>query len=743
VPCRRLPVLVLLLTLAVPALARSQSEPAATLPPSSPAPQSAPFALQYSETELAEIVRAVAEHTGISFLFDDRLRGRVTITAPRPVRGDEAVELLAAALRMTGFAVLRAASGPYEIVPVSDTAGRVELSPSTPRAFVDLPVTTLVPLHTAQAEALLPIVQALLGSNAVVQAFAPTNVLILSATEAQLHRAILLLRALDRAQARQLLVLRPHFRDATELLPLVQATFPESRRASESLRIFADASSNALLIEGPVELVKEVRDFVRTLDLPAAGQGRIHVVRILHADVEELAEVVQQAAQPASGVGQAQNAPPGAEAASDALTGHDFALSADKPTNSLLIRSDGETFRLLGQLIAALDVDVPSVSVKTTLIEVEDTDSLDVAIDTILPFTRAALPNEGTGFVRLLNSGVPSLLGSQPQDSSEPFRLRFFKDPVTFTRVDASGKTVTEVVPSYGVNVRAQATQGNTRLVSEPQILARSGEEQELFVGNNIPIISATQTSAAGATPTVSNADPLQISQNIERQDVGVRLRVKPTVPEEGPVRLEIRLEFSALAAPFAGDVNQVGPTLIKQSVESTIYLDDGAGAVIGVRGEPMQESLRTGTPWLKDVPGLGWLFSSVSNRTVRKDLVLAVQVKVIRSAEDLELESIRRRVALERSVAGLESLPVSPEEAPFAVWVATTQSREAADSLVAGLDLGNRRAEVVAWKPGEPQRFDVYVLGFDRYAEAMKTSLEVRSQGFEPEVVALPGRPL
>ena len=695
--------------------------------------------LRYEGTELVEIVRAVSQATGAAFAFDDRLRGRVTITAPRPVSSAEAVEVLVAALRMAGFAVVSGKGGVREIVPVSDTAGRVDVSLATPRAFVDLPVTTLLPLHAAKAEDLVPVVQSLLGGNAVLQAFAPTNVLILSATEAQLQRVLLLARALDRAAERRLAILRPRYRDAAELLPIVEATFPESRRAAESLRVFADARGNALVVEGPPELTAEVKEFVRSVDLPVAGQGRIHVVRIRHADAEELAEVVQQATQSAAGKA-GKSAAPGADAAGEALAGRELAISVDKATNSLVIRTDPETFQIVARLIAELDVDAPSVSVKATLLEIEDTGSLSVSVDTLLPFLRPGTPSEGNGFVRLVNSGDPALLTAQPRDDSESFLLRFFKDPVTYTRIGPDGQTVTQTVPSYAVDVKATQTGGNTRLVAEPQLLARSGEEQELFVGNNIPIISATQTSAAGTTPSVSTADPLTISQNVERQDVGVTLRVEPTIPEQGPVRLELRLEFTALTAPVAGDVAAVGPTLIKQSVESTIYLDDGAGAVIGVRGQPTEEVQRTGTPFLMDVPGLGWLFGSTSRQTVRKDMVLAVQIQVVRSADDLALESIRRRIALERSLAGLDRLPVSPEEAPFAVWVATTSTREAADAVAAGLDLGSQRAQVVAWKGAPPQRFDVYVLGFDRYADAMKTCLDVGGRGFSPEVVALPG---
>lgn len=724
--------------LAAPTLARGQESPAQAPPAASVNEDGQTFAFEYIDAELPDVVREAAERTGQSFLFDDRLRGKVTITAPRPVGREELLALLTAALRIKDYAVVRSPSGAQQIVPITESAGKVEYSESTPRAFVDTPQTTLVQLHAARAGVLLQALQPLLGRNAVAQAFEPTNTLILSATEGELHRALTLIRALDRAEERRLVIVRPRYRDAEDLLPLVQGTFPESRRASETLRIFVDARSNALLIEGPEELVADVREYINTLDLPLEGRGGIHVVKILHADAGELAEVLQQAAGGSAQLGRAGPA----VAASDALAEREFALSVDVGTNSLVIRSDVEAFRAIARLIAALDVDTPSVTVKATIFQVDTGDSLQVAIDSVVPFTRPATPSDGVASLRSLNTGDPSGLSQTPQDLGQGLLLRYISKPVTFTRTGADGQPVTEVVPGYGVNVRAQASDTNTRLISEPTLLARSGSEQEIFIGNNVPIVSATQTSAAGAAGAVSTADPLTISQNIERQDVGITLRVEPTVPTEGPVRLDLRIERSALAPSIAGNTSAVGPTLLQQSVESTLYLEDGAGAVIGVQGESSLQDTRSGTPWLMDLPGLGWLFSSTNTRQTRTDLVVAVQIQVIRSPEDLELESIRRRVALERSVAGLERLPVAPEDSPFAVLVATTDSREAAESIATGLDLGARRAEVVPWQTGGQERFDVYFLGFDRYEDAMVTNLEVRGRGFEPEVVPLPSQP-
>jgi general secretion pathway protein D len=691
------------------------------------------FPLDLRDRELAEVVREISGRTGVPFLFDDRLRGRVSILAPRAVTRGEALELLVSALRVVGFATVRGASGVTEIVPIGESAGRAPVSMSTPRAHLDSPLSTLVALEAAQAESLLPIVQPLLGPNAVVQAFPPTNTLILSATEGQLHRVLVLVRALDRAESRHLSIFRTRYRDVQEILPIVEATFPESRRRSESLRVLADARTAALLVEGPPELVAEVGEFVRSIDRPTPGEGGLHVIRLRHADALDVAEVVRTAAAPAR-----SSAADASEPEAERLSGRAFSVAVDEPTNSLVIACDEETLRVIGEIVAKLDVNVPLVTVRATLMEVENTGALDVGVDSLLPFSRPATPSEATGFARLLNSGDPSLLGAQPADRGEQGLLfRYIDDPVIFERIDPeTGETILEQAPSWEVVVKAFAQDTNTRILSEPMILARSGEEQEVFVGNNIPIVSATQSSADGG---VAAGDPLAISQNVERQDVGVTLRVSPNVPQEGPVRLELRLEFSAVTAPFAGSVEEVGPTLIEQEVESTIYLEDGEGAVVGVRGQPTQEVVRQGTPWLMNVPALGWIFGSVSTRSVRRDLVLTVQIKVMRSPEDLEAESIRRRIAVERSLEGLEGLRLRAGEAPFAVWAGTLEDRAGAEALALRLQPGAGRVEILPWKGHRSERHDVFVLGFDRYADAMKASLELRGQGFDPEVVAIP----
>jgi len=714
--------------------ARAQPGPAGRLgagaQTASPAAPDARFTFQFRETELTEIVRALSQRTGRAFLFDDRLRGRATLLVPRPVGGDEAEALVVSALRLAGFAALETPGGPIRILPLADAGGQAPVSDGMPRAYVDDPVTTLVPLRAAAAEALLPIVGPMVGANGVAQAFTPTNALILSGTEGQLHRALTVIRALDRAEESSLLILRPRFRNAEDMLELVVETFPESQQASQSLRVVADARSNALVVEGPPDLVAEVRSFVDRLDLPQVGRGRLQVVRLRHADAEELGAVLQDAAaaDPAGG-GAAQIDPE----FGDLLAGREFALSVDSGTNSLVIRSSPETFQVLASVIKALDIQRPAVMVRLAILEVRSSDDLEVAIDTLVPLMRPGTPAEGNGFLRTLNSGDPSVFGPTPAER-EGLVFRFLDDPVQIVRTNADGEEVVETLSGLGVDVRAVETVTDVRILSEPQLLATSGEEQELFVGNNIPIISAQTQSADAAV------DPLLISQNIERQDVGLELRVTPTVSPQGPVRLDLFLETTALGPPVAGDPDRVGPSLLNRVLEATIYLDDGTGAAVGGRLDSTQDSVVTGSPWLMDIPFLGAFFRGESVREVHEDLVITVQVQVLRSPEELELESIRRRIALERAFTGYRGLRLAAHEAPFGLRIATTKDRISAESIGAGVDPGPRaRVEIARW--GDPERYDVLVVGFPDYAAAVGRSLDLRAEGYDPELLPLPER--
>jgi type II secretory pathway component GspD/PulD (secretin) len=196
-----------------------------------------------------------------------------------------------------------------------------------------------------------------------------------------------------------------------------------------------------------------------------------------------------------------------------------------------------------------------------------------------------------------------------------------------------------------------------------------SGQEQEIFAGDNVPI--RTEQSQAG--------DPLQVRQNIERQDTGVTLRVTPTIGEEGDIHLDLTVEVSAVV-PTAqttrrldlgnsnetdtdgyggitlpgsgstttgtGDPTVVGPTIQKRTLSTKIHIEHDRVAVIGYEAGPMVLDLTTGAPWLKDIPVLGAFFKSTTHRTVDSHLIITVAAW----RDDSDIRALRD--AMERALA-------------------------------------------------------------------------------------------
>ena len=231
-------------------------------------------------------------------------------------------------------------------------------------------------------------------------------------------------------------------------------------------------------------------------------------------------------------------------------------------------------------------------------------------------------------------------------------------------------------------------------------------------------------------------------SRSIERQDVGVSLRVKPTVGEAGGVRLELELEVTALAPTavggLAGTIEEVGPTIRQRRLTSTIYLRDGEFAVVGLARENAYSRGTVGVPWFKDIPILGWAFKATSDMAITTRLVIAVQARIERSSEEQIADSIRQRLALERSTSR-SGQAARVDETSWALRVATVRDPGEAEAIAARLGTSARPAQVSRWESSAGPLFDVTLSRFATLADANEIALALREEGYDPEPVVVP----
>ena len=155
--------------------------------------------LDFKDVDLAVVIEMIAKTTGKNFIYDDKVRGKVTIVSPSPVTIDQAYAVFESVLKVKGFTVIKGPAGVMQIIPVRDAKeSNVEIiRDDRPSPDRDRFVTRLIPLHYIDAEAITNTIKPLVSKDASMVAYAPTNTIILTDTATNIRRLLTILEAID------------------------------------------------------------------------------------------------------------------------------------------------------------------------------------------------------------------------------------------------------------------------------------------------------------------------------------------------------------------------------------------------------------------------------------------------------------------------------------------------------------------------------------------------------------------
>jgi general secretion pathway protein D len=683
--------------------------------------------LSFADAELAEVVREIGKATGASFIFDDRLVGRVSITVTERVTSGEAIEILHAALISKGFVAVPSPGGALRILPAPEAAGAAPLRDGAVDGGRAAPVTTLVRLRHSAAKDVVATLAPFTGQSFVVAPVEATNGVVLAGSERQLQRYLTLVQALDDAETVELAIVTLRHRDAAEVAAVLSETAPDPKRVDRrpEVAIWADERTNSVLMRAPAQRLAQLRAWLAELDRPPAGDGAIRVIRPRNADAVKLAETLSKL-----GAGDVRTAR--GVAGAESLAGRGFHVAAHESTGALLVQADPETHAMVRALVEEIDRRPPSIAVDVLVLEITLSDSLALGFDAFLPWGDADDPDETAAGAFSIQSRPGGVFAPAPPGTSF---FRYAREPLVIPVIGPGGMPIEVVVPREIVQITAAQGIVEARTLLRPHLVAVSGEEHELVAGDNVPVLIGA-TSDAG-TPVAS--DPLTIRNDIERRDVGTILRVTPTAGQAGDVRLELEIEASRLRPIPAAVAQRLGPVIEQRKLQAVTRVEHGQIAVLGMALDDQLRTRDAGVPFLKDIPILGWWARSTVEERMKRSLVIAVQAGIERSPEQRLADSVRHRLAFERTLARRGELRIGDADG-YALLV-TTRSREAEAFAVAGAleESGARTPRVVPWDfDGEP-RWDVYVGGFATLRETTAAAEPLVAEGWKPEVVALP----
>jgi general secretion pathway protein D len=650
------------------AMACTQAPGQSPKPPGRP-PAREPVTLNFSNAEIEAVTRTMASIIGRDIVVDPRVKGTISLSTEQPVPPQVAYENFLGLLRLSGYTIVDS-GGLLKVVPEADAkvqGGPVSVGATPTGSQL---VTQIFRLTHESANNLVPVLRPLISPNNTINVSPGSNALIITDYADNLQRIGRIIAALDIASSADVEVLPLRHTLAADLAPVVQRLVDASGGtpgppgsagggdAGTRATVIAEVRSNTLLVRAPnAARMHLIRTLVERLDQPpAAGtMGNLHVVYLKNADATRLAATLRAALAGLGGAGGGGPAPSvaggglggvGGGGASQAGTMQTAGSSpatatlsptsapstggqiqADPATNALVITAAEPQYRQLRAVIDRLDTRRAQVFVESLIAEVNADKAAEFGFqwqNVLGGVNNSDIGVAGTNFT----IGGANIIGLSQGAASG-------------TTLPSAGLNLGVVRQINGVYVlsalaRFLETQADGNVLSTPNLLTLDNEEARIVIGQNVPFVTGQYTNAN--TSGTGSVNPFQ---TIERRDVGLTLRVRPQINENGTVKMQIFQEVSSVQP---GSVNSVSGLITnKRSIESTVLVDDGAIVVLGGLLQDEYAGNEQKVPGIGDVPLLGRLFKSETRSRKKTNLMVFLRPVVVRDAARSDALSLDR----------------------------------------------------------------------------------------------------
>ena len=632
------------------------------------------------DAELTDLVRLISSITGKAFIIPNKARQiKATVFAPEKVTAAEAYRAFLSILELNGMAIVP--SGRYlKIVESQGVEAKTlpllinENIPQEDRFMTYLHRATYV-----NADDLAALLQRFKSPEGNVTGYPPTNTIIITDTGNNIRRQLRIAAAVDVERGgEQLWIEAIHHANANELATRLAEIFPVEKvkpgqppppapgragsigGANGSFRVtnlLADERTNSLIIMATEGAYLRILQLIRELDVPLDGEGGIHVHYLQHGDAEEISKTLSTLIG-----GSSNRASKNATTTTGTVFEGQIAVTAHKPTNSLVITSSLHDYGALKKVIDRLDTERRQVYIEAVVLNLDVTKQRTTGVSyfTGVPNVPVSGSVGVAGYqtaVGSLTSGAAGLLGSVTAAGGA--------DALTGLALGVQGPAINATgvsIPSFGVALAAIASSGDSDVLSTPHLLALNNEEAEINVGSNQPLQASVPGVSAlgglaglgglgGANPAAAGLGALGglgggFGGTVPRGDVGTRIRLTPHINESDEIRLDIDEEISDVGAALSN--SNVGAVPInKRTAKTKLVVRDQQTVVIGGLMRDSVQTTQSKIPLLGDIPLLGALFRKTSSTKQKSNLLLFITPYIIRSQADLR--SIYERKMRER----------------------------------------------------------------------------------------------
>lgn len=654
-----------LLCLCLPLSTLAAPKAASPATPATHEPAAKPLVtLNFKDMDINLLVETVSEVTKKTFIVDPRVKANVTVVSAKPMNSDEVYQVFLSILSVNGFTAVPSGNV-IKILP--DNIAKSENSPvlgARESSQGDELVTQIVQLGHVSAAQLIPLLRPLIPQQGHLVAYPANNTLIVSDKADNVARLLKIIHRIDQASNDDTEVIMLGHASAAEITRLINTLEQKNSAAAvagggtNAASVVADERTNSVLISGDKNNRLRLRTLITHLDTPLKSVGNTQVIYLRYAHAKDLVTVLKGISDTVSDGGATSSPAAGAPATPPTSTGNKdkikTTIQADENTNSLIITAAPDVLRSLQSVIKQLDIRRAQVLVEAVIAEVSNDTARDLGVQWLLGGGSSSLTPIGVSNLTAAGTGIVDIASAAynlNKNSSSTATLPSLGNGGMLGLGRVSGGAF-----NFGVLIKALASDTESNILSTPSLLTLDNQSAEIIVGQNVPFVTGQYSSTGSATGV---ATPFQ---TIQRQDVGLKLKVKPQINEGDSVKLDIEQEVSSLTRSSVATADIVTN---KRTIKTSVIIEDKSMVVLGgLIDEDLEQTIQK-VPVLGDLPVIGGLFRSQNTKKVKRNLMVFLHPVIVRDAATEQLVTqekygYMRIKQLEQKAEGQSLLPKS-----------------------------------------------------------------------------------
>ncbi|MDG1748733.1 MAG: type II secretion system secretin GspD [Porticoccaceae bacterium] len=561
--------------------------------------------INFRDADIRSVIESVAEITGKSFVLDARVKGKVTIISPGPIDSSLLYQAIISAIQVNGYQAVEDGAV-TRILPINSSyqfAGG-----DGDNALI----TEIIKINHVQAATLVPVIKPFLSNGARMFAFAQSNYLVIADIQSNVKSAKRIIEKMDDPDQNSVEVINLKYISAGEAVHIAGQL---KQLQKQELSLVEDGLNNRVIVSGPSIARTSFKNMLKRLDLPSTKKGNVEVIYLDYSRAAEIKPIIDGL------LGSDVFLRLAGESSGDAKGKTAYKVEIDELNNALVVAAPSSLIREIQNVVAKLDRARPQVLIEAVIAELSEQQARDLSSQIVVT------GRDRGGYLSNFDGVLASLLGTAlgSGDSSNVSTSQI-ASALPKSVIGAVGDFDSESDRGIGLLIQALESDGRTKILSTPSVVTLDNEEASLTVGEEVPF-------PTGSYANTNNSNSVNPFTTVNREEVGVMLKVKPQISKGDAVRLEIEQESSAVKTGTAD--SQLGATTTKSTMQTNVMIQDGEILILGGLIEGTSGNSASKVPLLGDIPFLGNLFKSSTKDDRKKVLMMFIRPTIIRSAED------------------------------------------------------------------------------------------------------------